>query len=136
MKAVIDTNVWLVAIAPANPLRSVFTSFVQEKFTLALTTDILAEYEEVISSRNNFATADAFIHLLLEAKNSELFSPTYFWNLIHQDPDGNKFVDCAIAANADYIVTNDSHFDILKQIQFPKVEIISAQEFVALLQSI
>lgn len=46
-----------------------------------------------------------------------------------QDPDDNKFVDCAIACNAKYLVSNDKHFRILKDIPFPKVELLTAQEF-------
>ena len=38
------------------------------------------------------------------------------WLLIVQDPDDDKFVDCAVAGQADYIVTNDGHFNILKTI--------------------
>ncbi len=53
----------------------------------------------------------------------------YRWNLIKQDTDDNKFVDCAIAANANFIVTNDKHFKGLKNISFRKVEVISADEF-------
>jgi len=53
--------------------------------------------------------------------------------MITQDPDDNKFVDCAIAGNATYIVSNDSHFDVLKQIDFPKLVVKNIQEFSALL---
>ena len=49
--------------------------------------------------------------------------------MITNDADDNKFVDCAIAANADYIVTNDKHFQILQTVDFPKVNIISVEEF-------
>lgn len=53
--------------------------------------------------------------------------------LIQSDVDDNKFVDCAIVANASYIVSQDHHFDILKNIDFPKVELIDIDTFVALL---
>ncbi len=43
--------------------------------------------------------------------------------------DDNKFVDCAIAANAHFIVTEDKHFKILSEIPFPKVNVISAKDF-------
>ena len=49
--------------------------------------------------------------------------------------DDNKFVDCAIAANASYIVSQDHHFDILKTIEFPKVELIDIDTFMALLDN-
>lgn len=53
---------------------------------------------------------------------------SYRWNLITRDPDDNKFVDCAIAGNVRFVVSNDRHFDELKEIDFPKVDILSADE--------
>ena len=41
----------------------------------------------------------------------------------------DKFVDCAITAGADYIVTEDSHFDHLKNIPFPRLNILTLDEF-------
>ncbi len=51
------------------------------------------------------------------------------------DEDDNKFIDAAIAANADYLVTNDSHFNEAKLVNFPKVNIITADEFLEILIS-
>ena len=42
----------------------------------------------------------------------------------------NKFVDCAVAGNAKYIVTEDSHYDVLKDLDFPKVDIIKLDEII------
>ena len=56
------------------------------------------------------------------------------FGLIEQDPDDNKFVDCAVAADAEYNVTNDSHFKILKDIDWPKIAILTIQEFSAQIQ--
>ncbi len=64
-----------------------------------------------------------------------VFVSNYFnWNFITEDPDDNKFVDCAISANADFIITEDKHFRILKEIKFPSVTVLSAKEFVELLR--
>ena len=52
------------------------------------------------------------------------------FELLLTDVDDNKFVDCAIAANAEFIVTNDKHFNPLKTIPWPKVEIINLIDFV------
>jgi uncharacterized protein len=57
------------------------------------------------------------------------------WHFIVVDPDDDKFVDCAVAAAADYIVTNDNHYNILKQLDFPKINTIKAEDFVKLLQN-
>ena len=61
---------------------------------------------------------------------STIYQETYIhFGLIEADADDNKFVDCAVAANAEYIVTNDKHFDILKHINWPKVSVIAIKEF-------
>ena len=62
-------------------------------------------------------------------KNAVKISPTYRFLLIKADPDDDKFVDCAIAGNADFIVTHDGHFNVLKTIDFPVVEIVTIDEF-------
>ena len=54
----------------------------------------------------------------------------YRFGLIEQDPDDNKFVDCAIIAGADYIVSEDAHFRILADIPFPSVAVIRLDEFI------
>ncbi len=52
------------------------------------------------------------------------------------DLDDNKFVDCYIGGNADFLVTNDHHFTILKKLDFPKLAIISIDDFLSLLNSL
>ena len=59
----------------------------------------------------------------------------YRFQLIQTDLDDNKFVDCAIAANAKFIVTEDHHFDVLKDYSFPKVEVIGIELFMNFLKS-
>ena len=49
--------------------------------------------------------------------------------MIRLDPDDDKFVDCAIASNADFIVTHDKHFNVLKDIDFPKVQTVNLTQF-------
>lgn len=62
-------------------------------------------------------------------------SPSYAFHLIKADEDDNKFVDCAIVANAKYIVSNDRHFDVLREISFPKVDVIKINQFLLDLQN-
>ena len=80
--------------------------------------------------------ADHVIALLLKSNNVELIYPTFRLGLIHADPDDNKFVDCAFAANATYIVSDDSHFDILKSIKFPKIMVLTLREFLGKLKKL
>jgi predicted nucleic acid-binding protein len=76
--------------------------------------------------------AESVADLLWKSKNVELINPEFRWGLITADPDDNKFVDCAIAADAELIVTNDKHFDALKTVSWPKLTIIKLKEFAAL----
>ena len=58
--------------------------------------------------------------------------PTYRFNLL-KDPDDNKFVDCAIAANAACIVGHDRDFLLLRNTEFPKVAVVDTEAFRKLL---
>jgi predicted nucleic acid-binding protein len=53
----------------------------------------------------------------------------YHFGLIEADLDDNKFVDCAIAVNAEYIVSNDAHFNVLKHVDWPHLIVIDIQTF-------
>lgn len=76
-----------------------------------------------------FKVANFVLQIIENAINVELVTKYFRWDLITQDPDDNKFVDCAIASNARFIVSNDKHFNILSNIEFPKVEVISLDDF-------
>lgn len=52
---------------------------------------------------------------------------------MHNDEDDNKYVDCAIVANADHLVSEDRHFKILKDIDFPRLSVIKVDEFLQML---
>lgn len=69
------------------------------------------------------------VYTILERNNTLQINPYYKWELITRDPDDNKFVDCAISANARFIVTEDKHFDVLKTIDFPKIDVIGIDDF-------
>jgi len=67
--------------------------------------------------------------VLLELPNVRLATSYFNLNIITADPDDNKFVDCAFASNADYIVTNDSDFNVLKKINFPTIRVVNIDAF-------
>jgi len=49
--------------------------------------------------------AEFAVGTLLKSQNAVQITPHYKWSLISTDPDDNKFVDCALNAGADFIVT-------------------------------
>ena len=100
---------------------------------MCYTNEILTEYEEILTLKMGPVIAQNVIKAIITRKNTLKFDAHFRFNLIQSDVDDNKFVDCAIVANASYIVSQDHHFDILKNIDFPKVELIDIDAFVALL---
>lgn len=95
--------------------------------------EILTEYEEQISQRLGIERTNLQLRELLNLSNVYCIEPFYNWQLIEIDPDDNKFCDCAVACGADYLVTNDHHYDILTSIPFPPIETLKAENFLQML---
>lgn len=54
--------------------------------------------------------------------------------LISADPDDNKFIDAYLTAQADYLVTTDKHFNEIKDLKYPPINIVSPDEFLEILK--
>jgi uncharacterized protein len=135
-RVVLDTNILLVAISKRTEYHVIWQAFQNGEFELCVTTDILDEYAEKLYEKFH---PDVGINIMKALENSPdvvKINKYYFWNLITVDPDDNKFVDCAVAANAHFICTEDKHFRVLKKVAFPPVNVISANDFVEMLTGI
>ncbi|WP_162793649.1 putative toxin-antitoxin system toxin component, PIN family [Runella rosea] len=104
-----------------------------KRFDLYVSNEILTEYEEQISQRLGIERTNLQLRELLNLSNVYCIEPFYNWQLIEIDPDDNKFCDCAVACGADYLVTNDHHYDILTSIPFPPIETLKAENFLQML---
>ena len=136
IKIVLDTNVLLVSISSRSKYHWIFQELLSGSFVLVITTEILLEYEEIIKRQYNVAVAEDVIRLMLLLPNV-VHQQVYFnWRLIGNDPDDNKFVDAYVAGNADLLVTNDRHFDVLKQVAYPPVEVASIDMFKSLIRDL
>ncbi len=134
VKTVIDTNVLVASLSSRSIYHWLIKLLLEGLIELYITDEILLEYEEVLGSKYSKEVAANFLTALKELPNV-YFTHIYFrWNLI-ADPDDNKFVDCYVAAGAQYLITHDAHFSILKTIQFPKVHLLKITEFEAILSA-
>jgi putative PIN family toxin of toxin-antitoxin system len=110
----LDTNVLVQARARGHACFPILDSWVAGKFTLAVSTAILLEYEEVIARLSGREHWHKFARLMdyVELTTGALLrvTPHYPFQVISHDPDDNIFTDCAITAAADYVVTEDHHF--------------------------
>ena len=132
-RVVLDTNCLLISLSRRGAYYTVWKESFSEKYILCYTNEILSEYEEILSQKMGGDIAGNVIKAIISRKNTVRLDVHFRFNLIQADPDDNKFVDCAIAANASFIVSQDHHFDVLHAIDFPKVELIGIDEFVSLL---
>ncbi|MBX3238934.1 MAG: putative toxin-antitoxin system toxin component, PIN family [Chitinophagaceae bacterium] len=136
MTVVIDCNIFVMCLTSRSPYHIIYKHLISGKYDLAVSEEILFEYEEVIQQKYSISTANALVALLKELPNVHFHVAYYKWLLIDADADDNKYSDCAIAGNANYLVTEDRHFDVLKKIDFPKIATLSIGEFAALVEKI
>lgn len=133
-RIVLDTNCLLACLSSKSQNFLVWKDLQEGRFTLCVSNDILEEYQEIIAQKANPIVAENVVNAIVESPNVEFFDPQFHLNLISADPDDNKFVDCAFAANAIFIVSDDKHFDIIGDITFPRLLIIKLKEFLSVLQ--
>ena len=129
LKVIVDTNVLLVSISRKSSYNWLFLSFLNKEFEWIISNEILTEYEEQIGHHWHPNVATDVCKVLLEASNAILTTIHFRFNLIDADQDDNKFSDCAVAAGANYIITFDKHFDILKHTSFPAINVITPNTF-------
>lgn len=136
MKVVIDSNVLLVAIGKRSRFRPIWQAFLGGKYQLIISEDVIHEYEEILHIHSASGAAELVMEILSESQDVIYKRVYYAWNVIIADPDDNKFFDTAVSGNADYLITNDAHFNEAKRLNFPKVNIINADEFLQLLDDL
>jgi len=103
------------------------------EISLCVNTDILNEYEEKLCEYANAEVAHNVVEAIAALSTTTMQNTYVHFELLPGDVDDNKFVDCAIASNAELIVTNDKDFNPLKSISWPKVEIMNIQDFIILI---
>ncbi len=133
MRVVIDSNILVSAIGKKSPFRKIWAAFCEGRYKIAVSEDILKEYEEILQIHSAPGASDYVMEIFLESPDVIFQNVYYKWEAIRNDPDDHKFFDVAVACAADYLVTNDRHFDVVKQLPFPKVTIISAERFLEIL---
>lgn len=131
LRLVLDTNIFMVSLAPHYKFHWIYQAILQGQFELAISNEILSEYNEQISQRYSIERTAASLDFLLLLPNVILHNPSFLWQLVENDKDDNKFVDCYLASQSDYIISNDKHLHQLKTIDFPPVSILRYDEFEA-----
>jgi len=130
LRLVIDTNIVVsAALKPDGLQRTVFLLAISKPATLYVTEAIFAEYREVLS-RPELNIRKGLRQQLLQLILSHAHTVTLSRRLqVTLDPDDNKFLECADAARADYLVTgNQRHFPEF----WKKTKVITSREFISI----
>lgn len=133
MRVCIDTNALVQLFGRNQAGRPIREALLAGRIDMAISNEILLEYEETItllSGRTRWQQVERFLTLLFYLHANILFiEPQFRFGVIIADADDNKFSDCAIAAQADYVITSDHHFDALAGSGY-KPRPISPDEFI------
>lgn len=129
LKVVIDTNVFISSFFGGIP-REIINYWKNGKITLCLSQKIIEEYIEVL---NKLGLKDKneiqnLTKLFAESYNSIFTAKTPYLKVVEEDPDDNKFIECAVALDSKIIISGDKHLKNIKK--YIDIEIVSPKEFI------
>lgn len=130
-----DTNCLIQIVSPRSKYHSLWMSFVRGEYELCVSNEIVDEYLEILQKLTSVEVAEYIMKTIINSPFVVFIDPFYKFDLIQSDKDDNKFVDCAIAAQARCIISNDHHYDILSTIPFPHVEVIKLTDFMEIMKA-
>lgn len=132
-RIVLDTNCLMQSLPSKSPYHKIWTDVFCGKISLCVNTEILDEYEEILSQKINSELATNVVEAIARL-HTTIYQEIYVhFGLIQDDEDDNKFADCAVASGAEFIVTNDKHYNILKSTPWPNIKVMNIKEFIELL---
>ena len=128
-RIVLDTNCLLQILPGKSPYHRIWEEVLSGSISLCVNTEILDEYEEILALKTTRNIAVNVVEAIARLHTTVYQEVYIHFNLIQTDVDDNKFVDCAVAADAEFIVSNDRHFDVLKDLEWPKINVVGIKEF-------
>lgn len=128
MKIVLDTNVLISGIFFAGPPYQILKAWQEGKIKIALSEDILIEYQRVaeeLSKQFPSVEIDQILELLVI--HAEIVNIDGFEVTVCEDPDDNMFISCALASKSKIIVSGDKH--LLKISGYQEIEVFKPRFF-------
>lgn len=133
-RLVLDTNSLIQSLPVRSKYHDLWISLFDGRNIFCVSTEILEEYEEILQRKTSPILASRVVSAIISNPYTSFVNHYFHFNLIHADEDDNKFVDCAVCGNAKFIVTEDHHYEVLRQVNFPKVDVCSLDEIMILLK--
>ena len=128
LKVVIDTNIFISSFFGGIP-RDIINCWKTGKIILCLSQEIIKEYIEVLSrlGLQDKKEIQNLTILFAEGYNSIFAANTPNIDIVKDDPDDNKFIECAVALDCKIIISGDKHLKNIKR--YVDIDIMSPKEF-------
>lgn len=129
---VLDTNIFISSIfwRDGNP-HKIVASALEKKFQVFTSFDILEELERVLIRDFEEDSNRIIKQITLIVTYAYIVIPAIHIPIIDEDPDDNKILECAVACDADFIVTGDNH--LLKLKQYQRTQIVNPTDFLRII---
>lgn len=129
VKVVLDTNIFIASFFGGVP-REIIDLWKTGKITICLSQEIIEEYIEVLNRLGLKNKSEIFelTKLFAEGYNSIFTTKTPRLQIVEDDPDYNKFLECAVALDCKVIISGDKHLKNIKK--YMDIEIMSPREFI------
>jgi len=129
VKIVLDTNVFISGIFFSGPPSQILQAWKNKKLRIILSQDIIDEYHRVVESLSSkYPTIDIFQIIELVTVHGQFVDTAELDITICEDPDDNKFIECAVAGDTKIIVSGDKH--LLKITGYQGIAVFRPREFV------
>jgi len=134
LKVVLDTNVLISAILFGGKPRQILEKAIRGEIRLCLSEPILEELKGVLQ-RPKFNYSPEMIQVILTELSgiSDFVNVSKMIDVVVEDPEDNRVLECTVEAKANYIVTGDSH--LLKLSRYQNIEIVNTVAFLEKLSS-
>jgi len=134
VRVVLDTNVLISAILFGGKPRQILEKAVRGEIRLCLSEPILEELKGVLR-RSKFDYSPEMIQVILTELTgiADLVNPSKSIGVVLEVPDDNRILECAVEAEANYIITGDSH--LLKLSRYRNIEVLNTVAFLEKLSS-
>ena len=129
MRIVLDTNVFISSFFGGNP-RKIIDLWAAGKITLCFSREIVEEYIEVLErlGLQEEEGLGALLKLLARGHSCLFTAKTPTLKIVEADPDDDKFIACAVALEAQWVISGDKQLTAIKE--YMRIKIVTPRQFV------
>ena len=128
MRIILDTNVFISGIFFSGPPSQIIKAWGNQSLQIVLSQEILDEYQRVANELSSkFPSVDILPIIEMVTIHGNFVDTQDVYITVCEDPDDNKFIECAIASNCTIIVSGDKH--LLKLTDFKGITVFNPRDF-------